>query len=72
MKRVIVLQIKDTKEEKTYSTCPELVVDNDKKKIGVGLGALWNALAKNNGFYENKKCKVFYRKIDNKQQTEWK
>lgn len=71
MKRVIVLQIKDTKEEKTYSTCPELVVANDKERIGVGLGALWNALAKNNGFYENKKCKVFYRKIANKQQTEW-
>ena len=71
-KRIVVLEFKKEKETQVYSTCAELAVSNDKSKIGVSLGALWNALAKNNGVYENDLCKIHYRKIENNNNTEWK
>lgn len=71
-KRIVVLELKKEKETYVYSTCAELAVSNDKSKIGVSLGALWNALAKNNGVYENDLCKIHYRKIENNNNTEWK
>lgn len=71
-KRIVVLEFKKEKETRVYSTCAELAVSNDKNKIGVSLGALWNALAKNNGVYENDLCKIYYRKIENHKNVEWK
>lgn len=69
-KRVVVLEFKNKKTNYVYNTCPELVVAHGKK-IGVTLNALWNALAKNNGAYENERCKIYYRKISHAKNKEW-
>lgn len=62
MKRVVVLELKNQTSIAIYKSCTELVICN-RDKIGICLGALWNALNKGNGFYENKKCKIYYRDI---------
>lgn len=69
-KRVVVLEFKNIKSSYVYNTCPELVVEQGKR-IGVTLNALWNALAKNNGAYENERCKIYYRKISHAKNKEW-
>lgn len=69
-KRVVVLEFKNRKSSYVYNTCPELVVEQGKR-IGVALNALWNALAKNNGAYENERCKIYYRKISHAKNKEW-
>lgn len=69
-KRVVVLEFKNRKSSYVYNTCPELVVEQGKR-IGVTLNALWNALAKNNGAYENERCKIYYRKISHAKNKEW-
>lgn len=69
-KRVVVLEFKNKKTNYVYNTCPELVVAQGKR-IGVTLNALWNALAKNNGAYENERCKIYYRKISHAKNKEW-
>lgn len=69
-KRVVVLEFKNKKTNYVYNTCPELVVAQGKR-IGVTLNALWNALAKNNGAYENERCKIYYRKISHEKNKEW-
>lgn len=69
-KRVVVLELKNKKTNYVYNTCPELVVEQGKR-IGVTLNALWNALAKNNGAYENERCKIYYRKISHAKNKEW-
>ena len=69
-KRVVVLEFKNRKSSYVYNTCPELVVEQGKR-IGVTLNALWNALAKNNGAYENGRCKIYYRKISHAKNKEW-
>lgn len=69
-KRVVVLELKNKKTNYVYNTCPELVVAHGKK-IGVTLNALWNALAKNDGIYENERCKIYYRKISHAKNKEW-
>ena len=70
-KRVVVLEFINKNSNYVYNTCPELVVAHGEK-IGVTLNSLWNALAKNEGIYENKRCKIYYRKIENNNNTEWK
>lgn len=69
-KRVVVLEFKNRKSSYVYNTCPELVVEQGKR-IGVTLNALWNALARNNGAYENERCKIYYRKISHAKNKEW-
>lgn len=69
-KRVVILEFKNKKTSYVYNTCPELVVAQDKR-IGVTLNALWNALAKNDGTYENERCKIYYRKISHAKNKEW-
>ncbi len=71
-KRVVVLQFKHKKDVLVYNTCLELVNANNKDKIGVSLNALWNALAQNDGVYENNLCKIHYRKIVNSKNIEWR
>ncbi len=71
-KRVVVLQFKPKKDVFVYNTCLELVNANNKNKIGVSLNTLWNALAKNDGVYENNLCKIYYRKIVNSKNIEWR
>lgn len=64
MKRVVVLELKDgTQDISVYSSSVKLVLAN-QQKIGIGLGALWNALSKTNGNFENKKCRIYYKYID--------
>lgn len=69
-KRVVLLEFKNRKSSYVYNTCPELVVEQGER-IGVTLNALWNALAKNNGAYENERCKIYYRKISHAKNKEW-
>lgn len=71
-KRVVVLEYKKTQKTLVYKTCVELAVKNPKSEIGVCLGSLWNALSKNKGVFENDLCKVYYRKINPKVNTEWR
>lgn len=63
MKRVVILELK-TNPVKTgvYRSCMDLVLNN-KEAVGICVGALWNALCKGGGYYENKRCKVYYRNI---------
>ncbi len=61
-KRVVVLKFKDAEPE-MFLTCPELYVKYGKDKVGIGLGALWNALSKD-GVYRNKRCTISYQQID--------
>lgn len=68
-KRVVVVQLKDKKPE-PFLTCPEIYLKYDKGKIGIGLNALWNALAKE-GRYENKKCKISYQNIEQLKTLSW-
>lgn len=71
-KRIVILEYKETQETRTYNTCAELAIDNPRSKIGICLGSLWNALSKNNGVFENDKCRIYYRKINSKINTEWR
>lgn len=68
-KRVVVVQLKGKKPE-PFLTCPEIYLRYDKNKIGISLNALWNALAKD-GCYENKKCKISYRNIEQLKAIVW-
>ena len=69
-KRVVVLEFTNKKTNYVDNTCHEVVVAQGKR-IGVTLNALWNALAKNDGIYENKRCKIYYRKISYAKNKEW-
>ncbi len=71
-KRVVVLQYKDDSEMLVYGSCVELAAANGKEKIGVELGAIWNGLCKNNGVFENDRCKIFYKPIRCRKNLEWK
>lgn len=68
-KRVVVVQLKGKKPE-SFLTCPEIYLRYDKNIIGISLNALWNALAKD-GCYENKKCKISYRNIEQLKAIVW-
>lgn len=68
-KRVVVVQLKGKKPE-PFLTCPEIYLRYDKNTIGISLNALWNALAKD-GCYENKKCKISYRNIEQLKAIVW-
>ena len=68
-KRVVVVQLKGKKPQ-PFLTCPEIYLMYDKNIIGISLNALWNALAKD-GCYENKKCKISYRNIEQLKTIVW-
>lgn len=69
---MLVLQIKGSKIKKVYTSSFQLVSQNGKGVLGIGRGAIMNALSKNNGVFENAKCKIYYRPIEQKQWAEWR
>ena len=71
-KRVLVLQIKGSKIKKIYTSSFQLVAKNSKEILGVGRGAIMNALSKNNGVFENARCKIYYHQIEHKKWAEWR
>lgn len=70
-KRVLVLQLKGSKIERAYTSSFQLVAENGKNVLGVGRGAIMNAISRNNGVFENDKCKIYYRPIEQKRWTKW-
>lgn len=67
-----MLQIKDSKIQKTYTSSFCLFSEYGKAVLGIGRGALMNALSKNNGTFENKKCRIYYRPVIQKKWAEWR
>lgn len=59
-KRVVIVKFFDKGKGEIFHTCPEIYLKYSKEKVGIGLQALWNALTKG-GFYENKKCAIYYQ-----------
>ena len=68
-KRVVVVQFKGKKPE-PFLTCPEIYLKYDNKELGICLGALWNALAKE-GQYKNKLCRISYQNIEQLKSLTW-
>lgn len=62
MKRVVLLEWKDGRQSQTYRSVSALV-RREGSGIGIGLGALWNALSKGGGVYENRVCRIQYKQM---------
>ena len=56
--RVVVLEKKDSNELTISKSVAGLLRKND---IGICLNALYNALSKGKGVYENKKVRIYYK-----------
>lgn len=69
VKKVVVVKCKKTKKEEVFLTCPEIYLKHSREELGICLNALWNALSKNNGRYENRHCVVYYRNNDKSLKT---
>ena len=63
-KRIIILHDKATGEETPFPSVARLVRKVGKESIGIGEGALYNALCKNKGWYENAKVRVYYKRTE--------
>ncbi|MBQ5478156.1 MAG: hypothetical protein IIT64_10205 [Bacteroidaceae bacterium] len=63
MKRVVLLEWKETNVAQVFKSVSDLV-RHEGMAIGIGKGALWNALSKNGGKYENKVCRIQYKEIE--------
>ena len=64
MKRVVIFSWKDDREPMQVFRSAADLVRQHGKEIGICLEALWNALSKGKGVYENKKCRVEYKDIN--------
>lgn len=63
MNRVVILTWKESeKPVEVYKRVTDLVRRN-YQEIGICIGALWNAMSKNGGVYENKKCRIEYKPL---------
>ncbi len=62
-KRIVILHDKATGEETPFPSVAKLVRKAGDGFIGIGIGALYNALCTNGGWYENDKVRVYYKKI---------
>jgi hypothetical protein len=69
MKKIVILHNKQTGEETPFPTVARLIRETDKELLGIGKGALWNALSRNGGIYENMKVRVFYKHIEAEPKT---
>ncbi len=69
MKKIVILKNKQTGEETPFPSVANLVRQTDKALLGIGKGALWNALSRNNGHYENPRITVQYRYVEPNPQT---
>lgn len=63
-KRLVILHDKASGEETPFPSVATLVRKMGEESIGIGEGALYNALSKNGGWYENKNIRVFYKITD--------
>lgn len=68
-RRIVILHNKETGEETPFPTVARLIRKTDKESIGIGPGALYNALSQNDGWYENKKIRIYYKRIETKPET---
>ncbi len=68
-KRIVILHNKATGEETPFPNVATLVRKTGDESIGIGIGALYNALSKNGGWYENQRVRIYYKKTDIKPQT---
>lgn len=66
MKKIVILTNKETGESTPYPTVVELMRKHKSWDVGIGLPALFNALSKNKGRWENKKYIVEYKKVTRK------
>lgn len=66
MAKIAVIELKKDKGQPIIMQFPsvaKLARCCDKAEIGIAQQALWNALNKGNGKFENKKCKVYYKEV---------
>ena len=68
-KKIAILHNKATGEETPFPSVAKLVRKTSEEIIGIGAGALYNALCKNGGWYENQKVRIYYKKIEIKPTT---
>lgn len=71
MKRIVILKFKDSNACYAYSSVTELAKRNSYEALGIGVPALWNALSKRKGRFENKKCLIYYQAIEAWGSTCW-
>lgn len=64
MKRIVRLKNKNTGEIDSYPTLIDLVRRNGEKTLGIGLSALYNAVSKNKGQWENHTYVIYYETIN--------
>ena len=64
IKRIVRLKNKHTGEINSYPTIADLVRRNGVKTLGIGLNALYNAVSRNNGSWENGDYGVYYENIN--------
>lgn len=53
--------MKGTGKSYAFPTVRMMYKKLPRKTLGMAINSLWNALSKNNGFYENDKIKVEYK-----------
>lgn len=70
MKRIVRLKNKHTGEIGSYPTIADLVRRNGVKTLGIGLNALYNAVSRNKGRWENSSYELYYEDI-NLGKKEW-
>ncbi len=68
-KRIVILHNKATGEETPFPSVARLVHEAGNESISISTGALYNALSKNRGWYENKNVRVFYKKTEIQPET---
>lgn len=68
-KRYLQLYLKTNKKVYPFATVKELCKAFGKDKIGVGVGAIYNAFNKKGHFFENDKCRIEFKETIT---SEWK
>ena len=64
MKRVVRLRNRETGEVNTYPTLSDLIERNGIEELGISRPALYNAMHKGKGYWENRRYSVFYENIE--------
>lgn len=70
-KRIIVYRDKADGKEEFFPTCTELVKVHGKNDTGVTIGSLWNGLNKGCGHFENARCEIFYKPVQDLEILTW-
>lgn len=64
MRRVVRLYDKELERMDSYPTLSDLVRRNGADKLGISIGALYNAMSTNKGKWENERFRIYYEDID--------